>query len=248
MNQTLQLLRICFLLALTAVAQQRPNVPERPCSDPESCLSLLQKLAAERAARSAEMQWRPVFNGKDLDGWAFVRAQETDGFTVTDGILHTVPGKGILWYTREKIGNATLRVVYRMSNEKGNSGVFIRIPEGPKEYRFAINYGIEVQIDDRDEDWHCTGTLYSMTRALARPPRPPGEWNTLDITLDGLRTTVRLNGVLVTDYDGVSPVPERTKPYEPERRPRPESGYIAVQNHDLEAVLSFKEISARRLR
>jgi hypothetical protein len=105
-----------------------------------------------------------------------------------------------------------------------------------------------VQIDNRDDDWHCTGTLYSMTKAKARPSKPAGEWNTMEIVLDGLRTIVHVNGVLVTDYDGKSPVPDRTKSYEPERGPRPESGYIGLQNHDASAVIYFKEISVEPLK
>jgi hypothetical protein len=110
----------------------------------------------------------------------------------------------------------------------------------------AINKGIEVQIDNQDNDWHCTGVLYSMTKALARPYKPAGEWNTMDIAMQGLRTMVKVNGVLVTDYDGVSPVPPKEKSYEPERGPRPETGYIGLQNHDSVAVISFKEVSVRR--
>ena len=94
-----------------------------------------------------------LFNGKDLDGWKFEpRVPGRLGFTVEDGVLHTQPGSGLLWYTRKKIGNTTLRVVYKMSNEKGNSGVFIRIPVEPASESVAINKGIEVQIDNRDND------------------------------------------------------------------------------------------------
>lgn len=185
-----------------------------------------------------------LFNGKNLDGWKFLGHEAgQQGFTVEDGVLHTAAGKGILWYTREKIGNATIHVVYKMSNEKGNSGIFIRIPSPPQSESDAINKGIEVQIDNRDNDWHSTGVLYSMTKAKARPYKPAGEWNTMDITLRGLRTIVKVNGVLVTDYDGVSAVPPKEKSYEPDRGPRPESGYIALQKHDDEAVIFFKEIS-----
>jgi hypothetical protein len=192
---------------------------------------------------------RQLFNGKNLDGWVFLgREPGEQGFAVENGVMHTSDGKGMLWYTREKIGNATIHVVYKMSSDKGNSGVFIRIPEIPKAESDAINKGIEVQIDNRDNDWHCTGVLYSMTKAMARPYKPAGEWNTMDITLDGLRTIVKVNGVLVTDYDGVSPVPPKEKSYEPDRGPRPESGYIGLQKHDGEAVISFKEISVRPLR
>ena len=187
---------------------------------------------------------KQLFNGKDLDGWKFAAGAATDGFSVKDGLLVTEPGgKGMLWYTREKIGTAVLRVVYKESNDHGNSGVFIRIPVEPASEHDAIHKGIEVQIDNQDDDWHATGVLYSMTKALARPYKPAGEWNTMEITLDGLRTIVKVNGVLVTDYDGVSPVPEKKKSYEPERGPRPESGYIGLQHHDNVAVVSFKEIS-----
>ena len=184
-----------------------------------------------------------LFNGRDLEGWAVADGGDQPAYVVEDGILHTRPGGGMLWYTREKIGNATLRAVYRMSVPEGNSGIFIRIPDPPPNETYAIHHGIEVQIDDRADDWHRTGVLYSMTQALARPSLPAGEWNTMDITLDGLRTIVKLNGILVTDYDGVSTVPDRVYDWEPERGPRPESGYIGLQHHDDSAVISFREVT-----
>jgi len=190
--------------------------------------------------------WQPLFNGKDLDGWAVADNHGKPAFTVEDGAIHTQPGNGLLWYTREKIGNATIRVIYRMSSAEGNSGVFIRIPSPPSDATWAAHHGIEVQIDDRDNDWHCTGVLYSFTKALSRPSKPAGEWNTLDITLEGLRTIVKLNSALVTDYDGMSPVPPKMYPWEPDRGPRPEAGYIALQHHDDRAVIYFREINVRR--
>ncbi len=204
-----------------------------------SCLIFLLVAVAARPA-----EWKPLFNGKNLDGWQWI---DKEGFRVEDGAIRTQGHGGVLWYTPEKIGNATLRVVYKMSAENGNSGIFIRIPDKPATERDAIHKGIEVQIDDKDDDWHCTGVLYSMTKAKARPSKAAGEWNIMEITLDGLRTIVRLNGVAVTDYDGVSPVPPKTKSYEPDRGPRPEYGYIGIQNHDERAILYFKEISVKSL-
>ena len=43
-------------------------------------------------------------------------------------------------------------------------------------------------------------------------------------------------------------MPERKKTFEPERGPRPETGYIALQNHDPTAIVSFKEISVEPLK
>jgi hypothetical protein len=207
-----------------------------------SLLILLLAVACTAADR------KQLFNGKDMTGWQFLPSSlGSKGFQVENGFLRTGGAKGLLWYTGEKIGNATIRVVFKMSNNDGNSGIFIRIPEAPRSEGDAIHKGIEVQIDNRDNDWHCTGTLYSMTKAMARPSKPAGEWNTMDISLDGLRTVVKVNGVLVTDYDGVSPVPERKQPWEPQRGPRPASGYIGLQNHDERSVIYFREISVEPL-
>ena len=37
------------------------------------------------------------------------------------------------------------------------------------------------------------------------------------------------------------------KSYEPERRLRPESGYIGIQHHDDRAILYFREVSLQPL-
>lgn len=210
--------------------------------------TLLLILAAASASLAAEQR---LFNGKDLTGWARIPRHEDSpkneqpGFEIRDGLLVSKPDspEDDLWYTREKIGNATLRVVYKVSAPNANSGVFIRIPEAPKSEDDAINKGIEVQIDEASDEFHCTGVLYSWTQAKARPYKPAGEWNTLEITMQGPRTIVKLNGVLVTDYDGKSPVPPKKSRWEPERGPRPDTGYIAIQHHGGNATVWFREIT-----
>jgi hypothetical protein len=70
----------------------------------------------------------------------------------------------------------------------------------------------------------------------------------MEITLDGPRTIVHVNGVLVTDYTEGDPVPPKKVWYEPDRGPRPLEGYIGLQNHGPDDVVYFKEISVRPLR
>ncbi len=70
----------------------------------------------------------------------------------------------------------------------------------------------------------------------------------MDITLDGKRTLVEVNGVLVTDYTEGSPVPEKKHDYEPDRGPRPDKGYFGLQNHGGDDVIYFKEVSITPLR
>ena len=186
--------------------------------------------------------WRPLFNGKDLDGWTHVGPGR---FVVEDGALRTEGGMGLLWYPREQFGDATLRIVYRAQSEGGgNAGVFIRIPDKPTEPWMPVNKGYEVQIDDSADDFHRTGVLYSFTKAKVKPQAR--EWNTMEITLDGDRTVVTVNGEIVTDFREGDVVPDRKQSYEPERGPRPKSGYIGLQNHDDKDVVWFREVSVRR--
>lgn len=153
---------------------------------------------------------------------------------------------GLLWYTRDMIGDATIRVVYRTETPEANGGVFIRIPSRPIEPWMPVMRGYEVQINEAEDDFHATGVLYSLTEAQARPGKV-GEWNTMEITLDGFRTIVEVNGEVVTDYTEGDPVPEKAIWWEPDRGRRPLYGYIGIQNHGPEDTVYVREISIRPL-
>lgn len=194
--------------------------------------------------------WRQLFNGKDLKGWKHAGPGEQ---YVEDGLIKSHGGMGILYWPGEKFGNCIIKVVWRMRDENSNSGIFIRMPVEPREEWMPVHYGYEVQIDNKpelsDEDeYHYTGTLYSLTKPLAKPAKPGPEWNTTEITLDGPRTIVYVNGVKVTDYKEGDPVPERKFDFEPQRGPRPETGYFGIQNHGEKDVVFFKEIAVKTLK
>ena len=193
---------------------------------------------------SAQAPSRALFNGKNLDGWQQVGP---GSFIVKDGIMKTEGGMGMLWYTRQKIGHATIRVEFRLTAKESDSGVFIRIPRKPTEPWMPINRGYEVEIGDWPDDYSCTGVLYTFTKALARPINPIGEWNTMDITIDGRRTIVYLNAIRVTEFTEGQPVPPKPAgSIDPDRGPRPDSGYIGLQNHPGSEVY-FREVSVTPL-
>lgn len=205
---------------------------------------MLLAFIAIAAALPAKDSRRPLFNGKDLEGWQQVGP---GSFVVKDGMMKTEGGMGMLWYTREKIGHATIRVVFKLAGKEADSGVFIRIPEKPTEPWMPINRGYEVEIGDWPDDYSCTGVLYTFTKALARPLKPTGEWNTLEITVDGPHTVVYLNAVKVTDFREGDPVPPKPEgSIDPDRGPRQDSGFIGLQNHPGSEVY-FKEVSVEPL-
>jgi 3-keto-disaccharide hydrolase len=189
-------------------------------------------------------QWQQLFNGKDLTGWKHVGPGE---MTVANGLIQTHGGMGLLYYTQARLGNAVIRVVYKMREKDDNSGVFIRIPIEPREAWMPVNYGYEVQIMNGADDYHATGCLYSLTKLLARPGKGSGQWNTMEITLDGPRTIVSVNGAKVTDYTEGQPVPPRKEDWEPYRGSRPNEGYIGLQNHSDNDIVFFKEVAVKKL-
>jgi len=187
--------------------------------------------------------FEPLFNGKNLDGWKMTGPGR---FVVENGQLKTEGGMGLLYYERAKFGDCTLRVVFRSTKEGDNSGVVIRMPEAPLDPWYGVHNGYEVQIDGRADDWHYTGSIYSISKANQRLQKAPGEWNTMDIFLAGSKTTVFVNGAKVNEYVEGSSVPTRQKWYEPVRGPRANSGYIGLQNHNERDTIYFREVSVKR--
>jgi hypothetical protein len=200
---------------------------------------------ARSQTEQQDKAWRPLFNGQNLSEWQQVGP---GAFQITDHMLKSQGGMGLMWYTGEKFADVTIRVVFKLTGKNSDSGVFIRIPDRPTDVWMPINKGYEIEIGDWPDDYSCTGVVYSFSKALARPIEPIGEWNTMDITIAGRRTMVYLNSVKVTDYREGQPVPPRKlEPGEPARGPRPNSGYIGLQNHPGPEVY-FKEVSVRSLR
>ena len=202
-------------------------------------------------AGAQTQDWKQLFNGKDLNGWKHVGPGE---MIVEDGLIKTQGGMGLLYWTGGPVGNCQIRVVFRMRDKNDNSGVFIRIPIEPREEWMPVHYGYEVQIDNEPEksnppedEYHMTGTLYSLTKPLAKPAKPGPDWNTLEITLDGPHTVVMVNGQKVTDYTEGQPVPPPKFDFEPQRGRRPDRGWFGLQNHSANDIVFFREVAIKPL-
>lgn len=204
-------------------------------------LRFLVPLSIGMASIAPAAEWEQLFNGKDMTGWKMVGPGR---FVMEDGLLKTEGGMGLLYYTGKPFGNTTIRVVFKTASERANSGVFIRLPEPPKDPWYGVHNGYEVQIDAAGDDWHCTGAIYSLSKVTERTQT--GGWNTLEIELKGQITRISLNGKVVNTFRGDQEVPPRKQWFEPVRGPRPDVGYIGLQNHDERSVVYFKEVSVKK--
>jgi hypothetical protein len=182
--------------------------------------------------RFGNCQIRVVFRAKDSrsNSGVFVR--------IADGILDQV-GKPGATFDRDAAGTISEVSAERMRQSSDRE-------EGPW---FAVHHGYEVQIVDAAEPIHRTGSIYSLAPSSAISAKPPNEWKTMIITLEGDRIFVDLDGRRVTSFDPNSPdVPPAKQWYEPKRdAKRPQTGYLGLQNHDPGDVVWFKEVSVRPL-
>lgn len=199
-----------------------------------ACLLALTPLLAFGA------QPKMLFDGKDLAGWTHVGPGE---LVVEDGLIKTKGGMGLLYYSKQKLSNCVLKVVFKTNGPTDNSGVYIRMPDVPTDPWYGVHNGYEVQIDGGGDDWHSTGAIYSISKVTDRKQKSGGEWNTMEIELRGPVTIVKVNGEKVNEYHEGQPVPERKRWFEPVRGPRADSGYIGLQNHDGKSNVWFKEVS-----
>jgi hypothetical protein len=141
-----------------------------------------------------------LFNGKDLSGWRLTNPKAESGWSAKDGLLvnnvaHEEGGPhknyGNLRTDRE-FEDFNLKVEVRVGKDE-NSGVYLR--------------GIyEVQVEDsfgQGLDPHHMGAVYSRIKPTVAAEKPPGEWQTMDITFVDRHVTVILNGQRIIDNQPV---------------------------------------------
>ncbi len=124
------------------------------------------------------------------------------GYVVQDEkIVCPADGGGNL-FTVKEYANFVYRFEFLLT-PGANNGIGIRAPyEGDAAYQ-----GMEIQILDdgddvykgkiRPEQYH--GSVYDLIPARTGYRKPVGEWNSEEITANGRRITVVLNGVIILD-------------------------------------------------
>jgi hypothetical protein len=135
--------------------------------------------------RSGEPRWgKPIslFNGTDLKGW---RWTGTNQWQAVKGVLTNVKS-GANLVTEARFEDFKLHLEVRFP-KGGNSGVYLR---GRYEVQVQDSFGLEPANDH-------LGAIYGFLSPNQQAAHPPGEWQTLDITLAGRLVTVAVNGRVI---------------------------------------------------
>jgi len=140
-----------------------------------------------------------LFNGRDLDGWKLTDRSKynkrKNGWSVENGILTNNPvqpeGKHIRYGNLSTVAEFEDFNIKLEANvgKKNNSGIYLR---GIYEVQVTDSFG-------RDPGLHNMGAVYSRIAPTISAEKPPGTWQTLDITLLDRHVTVILNGKTIID-------------------------------------------------
>jgi hypothetical protein len=100
--------------------------------------------------------------------------------------------------SKAKYGNFRLKVEFWASDD-ANSGVFLRCQD-PQNITAENCYEANI-FDQRPDPSYGTGAIVLVAKAPVPMPKAGGKWNTYDITLNGARLTLVLNGVTTVDIE-----------------------------------------------
>jgi hypothetical protein len=183
-------------------------------SQPEASAAEAQDLA-QSPSFAVRDGWKPLFNGKDLTSWTFrnprakkvwvvcgdVRVDPRDagrlvpigsGGSAGSALLCGDDGRGSDLMTADLFADYQLHIEFTVP-KGSNSGVY--------------NRGLfEIQVFDSfgkpKLGWHDCGALYERAYPRENLAKPPGEWQSYDITLKGKKLSLVWNGTKVFDaYD-----------------------------------------------
>lgn len=188
-----------------------------------------------------------LFNGQDLTGWVWGTRPGNDGkraamgevWSVKEGVLHSTGKPTGLIRTEKAYGNFVLTVEQRHLS-KGNGGIFVLIfgedpvlPDGLQiqgkcgNVGDLINQNSSMTMTSDPARTQKANKDVVVSRIGPDPEKPLGQWNTVEITVDHGRVSVKVNGVLQNEASDV----------------RPDAGKIGLQAEGAE--MEFRKIELR---
>ncbi|MHA3774287.1 3-keto-disaccharide hydrolase [Verrucomicrobiota bacterium sgz303538] len=182
------------------------------------------------SAWASDVGWKPMWNGKTLEGWHPIGKGE---WKVEDGMIVGRHAKDEKEYTHlvtdAVYGDFSAR--FKFKSVAGNSGFYLRIDEDPK--AFSGVKGFQAEIDPQKD----VGGLYETNgRSWVVQPTPeqvksyfkPGDWNEMTVSAHGTKIVVTVNGQKTAEID------------DPKGR---KQGHIALQLHaGQEGLVYFKDL------
>ena len=147
-----------------------------------------------------KVAFRSLFDGESLQGWT----GSVDDYEVVDGAIQCRAGQGGNLLTEEVFSDFQIRLEFKLP-PAGNNGLAIRSPgKGDPAYQSMC----ELQVLDTEHPKYAGidprqahGSAYGMVAAKRGFLRNTGDWNFQEVTVEGSKVQVELNGYRILDAD-----------------------------------------------
>ena len=184
--------------------------------------------------------WVSLFDGKSLDGWKVGENAAT--FSVQDGTIIAHGNTAHLFYVGPVKDHNFKNFEFKadvMTEPGSKSGIYFHTQYQESSWP---EKGYEVQVNNSHTDWRRTGSLYAV-QDVKEVYVKDNEWYTESFSVQGKRVIIKINDKVIVDYT------------EPDNVNRPEdmkgrvlsSGTFALQGHDPNSIVHFKNIMVKPL-
>ncbi len=196
-------------------------------------------LASIAVAADAEEGFVRLDNGKDFDGWKINEAPDT--WSIEDGAFKAKGPRSHLFYVGDEkpFKNFELRVDCKAANNS-NGGIYIHTKFQDSNWP---KHGHEVQVNNSyTRDPKKSGSLYGVVD-VTEQHIPDDTWWTETVIVNGRRVIIKLNDKVVVDYEE----PDGKEAFNKDFERRLGSGTFALQAHDPNSTVYYKNIRVKRL-
>lgn len=183
--------------------------------------------------------WVTIFDGTSMDGW---KINENEGtWTLKDGALVAHGNTSHCFYVGDDkpFVNFELKVDVKAANHS-NGGIYFHTRYQDKGWP---KYGYEAQVNNTYEsDPKKSGSLYG-TVDVTEQYIPDDTWWTETVIVNDKHIVIKLNDKVVVDYTEPADKPAFSNDFER----RLGSGTFALQGHDPNSTVYYKNIRVKRL-
>ncbi len=183
--------------------------------------------------------WVNLFDGESFSGWK-VAAENPETWKVQDGKLVCHGPRSHLFYVGDDKPFTNFEFKADIMTTPGsNSGIYFHTRYQKEAWPRS---GYEVQVNNTHKDYKRTASLYGVENVLEAPVKDD-QWFTMHIIVNGNRVITKVDGKTQIDFTE----PQGQEAFSDKFERRLGKGTFALQGHDPQSKVYYKNIRVKRL-
>lgn len=203
------------------------------------CLYLILLILFSTSAcdtNSENNEWITIWDGETFEGWS--ASENPESFQIEDGKIVVDGPRAHLFY-EGPVGDADFKNFEFKADvftyPQANSGIFFHTQFQDEGWP---QHGYEAQVNATHGDRRKTGSLYAVQDVMDDAPHVDEEWFTYHIKVVDNKISFKVDGETVMEF---------TEPEDRDGTIRLSSGTIALQAHDPDSRIYYRNLQIKEL-